>query len=118
MARTSLYQLLFGKEHITDGNVIDMAEHGRTGGTTSGDPFKVIGEVSHTTLIEKKTSGSDTINLIGKTRTGATETDLEWQLVKITSFASNASLTHSIEHPGGNSNYTSAWVSRASLSYS
>ena len=34
--------MLFGKEKIQDGNVIDMAEHGRVGGLSTGQPFKFV----------------------------------------------------------------------------
>jgi len=34
------HKLLFGKKGIQDGNVIDMAEHGRAGGVSTGQPFK------------------------------------------------------------------------------
>lgn len=42
MAITDLYKLLFGKEHIQDGTVIDMAEHGRVGGVSTGQGFKHV----------------------------------------------------------------------------
>jgi hypothetical protein len=39
---TNLYSRLFGKEKIQDGNVIDMAEHGRVGGVSTGQGFKYV----------------------------------------------------------------------------
>ena len=35
-----LYKQLFGRKGIADGNVIDMAEHGRVGGLSTGQSFK------------------------------------------------------------------------------
>lgn len=35
-----VYRGLFGRKGIEDGNVIDMAEHGRVGGVSTGQPFK------------------------------------------------------------------------------
>lgn len=41
---TDLYQQLFGKDHIKDGNVIDFSEHGRTGGLSTGQGFKFVNQ--------------------------------------------------------------------------
>jgi hypothetical protein len=114
----SLYELLFGMAHLVEGNVIDMAEHGRTGGTPSGEPFKVVGIVPAQVKIQEKTSGVDSYTFIGESRAGAAESDLEWRLTRVSEFASNASLSTVIEFVNGDSNYLSAWTSRASLSYS
>lgn len=78
----------------------------------------MVGFVPTQTKIEEKTSGVDVITLIGESRVGASENDLEWRLSRITEFASNASLSTAIEYANGTADYTSAWVSRASLSYS
>lgn len=43
MTLSDLYMNLFGKGAITDGSVIDMAEHGRVGGVSTGQGFKYIG---------------------------------------------------------------------------
>jgi hypothetical protein len=45
MAITDLYKLLFGKEKIKDGDVISMAEHGRVGGLSTGQPFKFVSSI-------------------------------------------------------------------------
>jgi len=42
MIITDLYKQLFGKKGIADGNVIDMSEHGRVGGLSTGQPFKFV----------------------------------------------------------------------------
>lgn len=43
MTTTDLYMKLFGKGSLKDGNVIDMAEHGRVGGLSTGEPYKKVG---------------------------------------------------------------------------
>jgi len=45
MTIQDIYQLLFGKNHIQDGNVIDMSEHGRVGGVSTGQGFKIVSQV-------------------------------------------------------------------------
>lgn len=40
MTISDLYQQLFGKNHINDGDVIEFAEHGRVGGLSTGQGFK------------------------------------------------------------------------------
>jgi len=42
---TDTYINLFGKEHIKDGDVISMSEHGRVGGVSTGEPYKKVGIV-------------------------------------------------------------------------
>lgn len=42
MTLTDLYPQLFGKSHLQDGNVIDMAEHGRVGGLSTGQGVKYV----------------------------------------------------------------------------
>lgn len=50
MAITDLYKLLFGKEHIQDGDVISMSEHGRVGGVSTGQGFKYSSLVGVTAI--------------------------------------------------------------------
>lgn len=45
MTITDLYQQLFGKGAIQDGTVIDMAEHGRVGGVSTGQGFKYVSDI-------------------------------------------------------------------------
>lgn len=40
------YNLLFGRDHLKDGNVIDFAEHGREGGVDTGQGFKFTQNLS------------------------------------------------------------------------
>jgi hypothetical protein len=45
MSVKSLYQSLFGRENPSNGSVIDLAEHGRVGGVSTGQPFKFTADV-------------------------------------------------------------------------
>ena len=49
MTITDVYQLLFGKNHVKDGDVISMSEHGRVGGVSTGQPFKFVSLIDGTT---------------------------------------------------------------------
>jgi len=42
---TDLYIRLFGRTKIKDGNVIEMSEHGRVGGVSTGQPFKFVSNI-------------------------------------------------------------------------
>lgn len=44
-----LYKSLFGRKGIADGSVIDLAEHGRVGGVSTGQPFKFVTPIDSTT---------------------------------------------------------------------
>jgi len=44
-----IYKLLFGRKGIADGSVIDMSEHGRVGGVSTGQPFKFTSPIDQTT---------------------------------------------------------------------
>lgn len=49
MALPDIYRALFGKDHLTDGDVISLSEHGRVGGLSTGQGFQ------HNVLIDKDT---------------------------------------------------------------
>lgn len=40
---SDLYHSLFGKNHITDGDVISFSEHSRVGNVSTGDGYKRVG---------------------------------------------------------------------------
>lgn len=70
---TDLYQQLFGKDHIQDGNVIDFEEHGRVGGVSTGQGFKFI------SLIDPNTGeylGQSTDFEGGQVTVGLTEVEI------------------------------------------
>jgi len=43
-----LYKNLFGRSKMTDGSIIEMAEHGRVGGVSTGQPFKFVTQIDST----------------------------------------------------------------------
>lgn len=46
----NLYQSLFGRKNApSEGSVIDMSEHGRVGGVSTGQPFKFVSVVDQIT---------------------------------------------------------------------
>ena len=47
-----LYENLFKKEHLKDGDVISLSEHGRVGGLSTGQPFKFVTPIDGATPLE------------------------------------------------------------------
>ena len=109
MTVTDLYIRLFGKGGLKDGTVIDMAEHGRAGGVSTGDGFKSIRDVEEETIIDE---ASSTVTYVGKAQMNAATSDPVWQIKKI-SVSGNVT---SIAYASGSS-YNSVWDNRASLTY-
>lgn len=56
MGVPDIYQALFGKKAPTDGSVIDLSEHGRVGGLSTGQAFK------HTSVVDKDTGAYMGVN--------------------------------------------------------
>jgi len=108
---TDLYQQLFGRKGIADGNVIDMAEHGRAGGVSTGQPFKFTRKVDEKVLIDEVDSAT---TYLGKARMGASTSDPVWQIQKI---VTTGTVTE-ILFADGNENYDNKWTERETLSYS
>lgn len=111
MTLADIYRNLFGKDHLQDGNVIDLAEHGRSGGLSTGQGFKFTKKVPEKTLIDTSISG---VTFIGNALPGTNDTTASWLIKRITQSDTNTL----IEFPGGIAEYNTVWVSRASLSYS
>jgi hypothetical protein len=107
---TDLYKQLFGRKGIADGNVIDMAEHGRAGGVSTGQPFKFVRKVDEKTLIDEVDS---TTTYIGKAKTGSSTSDAVWQIKKI---VKTGTVTE-ILFADGDENYDNKWTERETLSY-
>jgi len=106
-----LYQQLFGRKGIADGNVIDMAEHGRVGGVSTGQPFKFTRKVDEKILIDEV--DNDTIYL-GKAKIGASTSDSVWQIQKI---VTSGTVTQ-ILYADGDDNFDNKWTERTELTYS
>lgn len=106
----SLYRQLFGKRDPVEGSVIDMAEHGRAGGVSTGQGAKVTRNLEEKTLIDS----TDANNIyIGKSRQGGDTTAAVWQ-VKV---VSTSGTVVSILYADSNDNYDNVWSNRAGLTY-
>ena len=108
-----LYRQLFGKGSLKDGDVIGMAEHGRAGGDSTGQPYKFTREVDEPTLVDEV--DADT-TYVGKTKQGSTgdTSSAIWQIRKI----SVSGTVTTIAYADGNDSYDNIWANRTSLSYS
>lgn len=106
-----LYKNLFGRKGIADGNVIDMAEHGRAGGVSTGQPFKMTRGVEEKTLMDEVDSNT---LYVGKAAMGVETSTASWQIKKI----STSSTVTTIAYADSNDNYDNIWDNRASLTYS
>jgi hypothetical protein len=77
MITTDIYHALFGKNHPTDGSVVEIAEHGRVGGVSTGKPFKYVAFVdpaggTSPTVTDGKLDVNATVNT-GDIEIGAVE---------------------------------------------
>lgn len=108
---TDLYQRLFGKNHISDGDVISMSEHGRAGGISTGQGFKSVKEVQEVERID--IADSSTI-YVGTAAISSATSAAVWQVCKFTTTDSSVIPTYA----DGDDEYDNIWDNRASLSYS
>lgn len=76
---TDMYKLLFGRKGINDGNVIEMAEHGRAGGVSTGQPFKFTDGVNYAIKI---TEVGD-VTYIAYANPGTAEATAKWKAMKL-----------------------------------
>lgn len=109
MTITDLYHLLFGKGNITDGNVIDMAEHGRAGGISTAQGFKFIKDIDHATKVT--VSGSDTYVAIALA--GTAQATAKWQCTKIAGTTDTV-----ITYADGNTDFDNVATDLTLLTYS
>ena len=106
---TDLYKLLFGRKGIGGGNVIDMAEHGRQGGLSTGQPFKFTDGLDYAIKITE--DGTDTY--IAYAIPGSTEADEVWRAMKL-----DASSGLVITYADGDNNFDNVATDLTVLSYS
>jgi len=111
MTINDLYRNLFGRGGTTKGSDIDMAEHGRVGGVSTGQPFKMTRDVEEKTLIDAVDS---TQTYIGKSGHGSSTSSAVWQIKKI---LTSGTVT-TISYADGNDSYDNVWDDRSSLTYS
>lgn len=109
MALTDIYRKIFGYDHLQDGTVIDLAEHGRAGADRDGQGFKFTRGVDEKTIVD---SVSAAVTYVGTALPGVATSASEWQIKKITV----AGTITSIEYPGG-VEYIYVWDDRATYTY-
>jgi hypothetical protein len=76
---TDLYQQLFGRNGTNKGTDIDMAEHGRAGGISTGQGFKFVDYPQYSSKITVVGS----VTYIGIAVPGSTQSDPVWQVKKV-----------------------------------
>jgi hypothetical protein len=74
-----LYRQLFGRGGTTKGHDIDMAEHGRTGGISTGQPFKFVDNTNY----EIKLVESGNYTYIAYANPGTAEATAAWKVMRI-----------------------------------
>lgn len=111
MSIVDVYKNLFGRKGIADGTVIDMAEHGRAGGVSTGTPFKGVQEIPNKVVYD---IASSTVTYVGESRQGAATSAAQWRIFKLTQSGDTGVITFA----DGNDQFDNIWDNRASLSYS
>lgn len=104
-----LYNQLFGRSAMANGSVIEMSEHGRAGGVSTGQPFKFGDKVPYS----KKITISGTNTYIARANVGIDQSSASWQCKKI-----DTSSGVVITWADGNSNFDNIATDLTSLSYS
>lgn len=104
-----LYRTLFGRESLSKGTDIDMAEHGRVGDISTGQSFK------HTMKpgVAMKITESGTTTYIAIAPPGTSQSDSLWQVKKL-----DESSGLVITWADGNTNYDNSATDLTALTYS
>lgn len=108
---TDYYQQLFGKDHIKDGDVISMAEHGRAGGVSTGQPFKFTSGIDEAVQIAEN-SGNTAITYVGIAAIGSATSSAVWKIMEIDETSGTV-----ITYADSDDNYDNVWDDRESLTY-
>jgi len=109
MTITELYRLLFGKSTLLNGDVIDMSEHGRSGGVSTGQPFKFTDLVNYAMKITE--DGSNTY--IACANPGTAESAAKWKVMCL-----DDSTGIRITWADGNTNFDNVATDLTALTYS
>ena len=104
-----LYRVLFGRSGTERGTDIDMSEHGRAGGISTGQPYKFVGDVNEAIKITE--SGATTY--IAFAAPGTSQSSANWKAMKLDD--SDGLL---ITYADGNAEFDNVASNLASLSYS
>jgi len=106
-----IYRQLFGREGTSKGSDIDMAEHGRAGGVSTGTPFKGIQEIPLKFLMDL--SGGDTFYM-GEANHGTATSEEKWRIARMVIGGSSIEITYA----EGNDLFDKEWDERTSYTYS
>ena len=106
---TDLYKQLFGRKGIGGGNVIDMAEHGRQGGLSTGQPFKFTDFLDYAIKITEVGN----ITYIAYAIPGSAQADAVWRAMKLDSSSGLV-----ITYADGDNGFNNAATDLTTLSYS
>ena len=79
MSTMDKHQLLFGKKGIADASVVEIAEHGRVGGLSTGQPFKFVDNPNY----DIKLVEDGTTTYVGYAAPGTAEATEEWKVMKL-----------------------------------
>jgi hypothetical protein len=104
-----LYGQLFGRNHMANGSIIEFAEHGRSGGISTGQPFKFTNSLPMALKIT--TSGSTLY--IATANPGTAQSEAKWQVIKLDN-ATDLTITWA----DGNTNFDNVATDLTSLVYS
>lgn len=104
-----LYKQLFGRKGIADGNVIEMAEHGRAGGVSTGQPFKFTDFVNYAI----KTTEVGDVTYIAYANPGTAQSAAKWKAMKM-----DATSGLVITWADGNVNFDNVATDLTALTYS
>lgn len=104
---TDLYIQLFGRDGTAKGTDIDMSEHGRAGGVSTGQGFKFSGDIDLAIKITE--SGGTTY--VGEAAPGTAESNASWKAYKVTS-------SGVVTYADGNPNSDNVATDLTALSYS
>ena len=95
---SDIYKRLFGRKGIADGSVIDMAEHGRVGGVSTGQPFKFTSNIELQPTDESQPNPSLVFGYTGG------------NLTTITKTIAGVDYQQTLSYTGGELTGVSAWV--------
>lgn len=105
-----VYKLLFGRKGIADGNVIDLAEHGRVGGTSVDQAFKFTSEPP----MNLKVTISGSYTYVGESAPGTDQSTAKWRCKKIDESVAGTTVTTWAD----NGNFSQTATDLTALSYS
>jgi hypothetical protein len=100
------HKLLFGKKGIADASVVEMAEHGRVGGISTGQPYKFTDSVNY----DIKLVEDGSITYVGYAKPGTAQAAESWKVMKM-----DATTGLVITWAGGSPDFSYAVTDMASL---